>query len=68
MRENRRLGQNRRSLALQEHMFLRHLSLSEWIEHEIVLPYDMDVERLMQDMTVFDTSVVNIADAPRALA
>jgi hypothetical protein len=67
-RENHRLGQNRRSLILQERMFFRNLPLSNWVEHEIVLQDGMDVERLMQDMTVFDTSVVNIGDARRALA
>jgi hypothetical protein len=68
IRENRRLGQNRRSLILQERMFFRNLPLSDWIEHEIVLQDGMDVQRLLQDMTVFDTSVVSIADARRALA
>jgi hypothetical protein len=67
-REDRRLGQNRRSLILQERMFFRNLPLSNWIEHEIVLQDGTDVERLMQEMTVFDTSVVNIADGRRALA
>src|SRR5262249_2633259 len=68
IRENRRLGQNRRSLILQERMFFRNLPLSDWIEHEIVLEDGMDVQRMMQDMTVFDTSVVSITDARRALA
>ncbi len=62
MKENRRLAQNRRSLVLQERMFFRNLPLSDWIEHEITLQDGMDVERLVQDMTVFDTSVVNIAE------
>jgi hypothetical protein len=66
--ENRRQGHNRRSLVLQERMFFRNLPLSDWIEHEIVLQDGMDVERLMQDMTVFDANVVNIADARSALA
>jgi hypothetical protein len=66
--ENRRLEQNRRSLVLQERMFFRNLPLSDWIEHEITLQDGMDLERVMQDMTVFDASVVNIADARRALA
>jgi hypothetical protein len=66
--ENRRLGQHRRSLILQERMFFRNLPLSDWIEHEIAIQDGMDVERLMQDMTVFDASIVNIADARRALA
>jgi hypothetical protein len=62
MKENRRLAQNRRSLVLQERMFFRNLPLSDWIEHEIALQDGADVERLVQDMTVFDTSVVNIAE------
>jgi hypothetical protein len=64
-KENRLLTQNRRSLVLQERMFFRNLPLSDWIEHEILLQDGMDVERLVQDMTVFDKSVVNIADLRR---
>lgn len=64
-RENRLLMQNRRSLVLQERMFFRNLPLSDWIEHEIMLEDGMDVNRLVQDMTVFDKSVVNIADLRR---
>jgi len=67
-RENRLLLQNRRSLILQERMFFRNIPLSDWIEHEIPLEDGMDVERLVQDMTVFDKSVVNIADIPRRKA
>ena len=43
-------------------MFFRNLPLSDWIEHEIVLEEGMDVNQLVQQMTVFDKSVVNIAD------
>ena len=64
-RENHLLLQNRKSLVLQERMFFRHLPLSDWIEHEIVLEEGMDVQRILQNMTVFDKSVVNIADIPR---
>jgi len=70
-RENRLAAQNRKSLVLQERMFFRNLPLSDWIEHEIVLEDGMDVNRMVQDMTVFDKSVVNIADLrlpKRALA
>jgi hypothetical protein len=61
-RENRLLTQNRKSLVLQERIFFRNLPLSDWIEHEITLDDGMDVDRLVQDMTVFDRSVVSIAD------
>ena len=64
-KENRLLLQNRKSLILQERMFFRNIPLSDWIEHEIVLDENADVERLAQDMTIFDKSVVSIADIPR---
>jgi hypothetical protein len=64
-RENRMLLQNRRSLVLQERMYFRNIPLSDWIEHEIMIDDASDVERLVQDMTIFDKSVVNIADIPR---
>lgn len=64
-RENRLLMHNRKSLVLQERMYFRNLPLSDWIEHEIVVEDGADVDRLVQDMTVFDKAVVSIADIPR---
>ncbi len=64
-RENRLLLHNRRSVVLQERMCFRNLPLSDWIEHEIPLNDGVEVERLVQDMTVFDKTVVNIAEVPR---
>lgn len=65
MRENRMLLHNRKSLVLQERMYFRNIPLSDWIEHEIVMDDSADVDRLVQDMTVFDKAVVSIADIPR---
>jgi hypothetical protein len=67
-RENRLLMQSRKSLVLQERMYFRNIPLSEWIEHEIMLDEGADVDRLVQDMTVFDKGVVSIADVPRRKA
>jgi len=64
-RENRLLMNNRKSLILQERMYFRNIPLSDWIEHEIMLDEGADVDRLVQDMTVFDNAVVSIADVPR---
>jgi hypothetical protein len=64
-RENRMLMHNRKSLVLQERMYFRNIPLSDWIEHEITLDDGADVDRLVQDMTVFDKGVVNIAELPR---
>jgi hypothetical protein len=64
-RESRLLMQSRKSLVLQERMYFRNIPLSDWIEHEIVMDDGADVERLVRDMTIFDNSVVNIADIPR---
>jgi hypothetical protein len=64
-RENRLLLHNRKSLVLQERMYFRNIPLSDWIEHEIQLDDGADVDRLVQDMTVFEKAVVSIADIPR---
>jgi hypothetical protein len=64
-RENRMLTPARKSLVLQERMFFRNIPLSDWIEHEILLEDGADVNRLVRDMTIFDNSVVSIADLPR---
>jgi hypothetical protein len=64
-RENRMLMQTRKSLILQERMYFRNIPLSDWIEHEITVEEGADVGRLVQDMTIFDKSVVAI-DTPHA--
>jgi hypothetical protein len=64
-RENRMLMNSRKSLILQERMYFRNIPLSDWIEHEITLDDAADVNRLVQDMTVFDKAVVSITDPPR---
>jgi hypothetical protein len=64
-RENRMLMNSRKSLVLQERMYFRNIPLSDWIEHEIMLDDGSDVDRLVQDMTVFDKAVLNIAEMPR---
>jgi hypothetical protein len=63
-RENRLLMHKRRILVLQERMYFRNIPLSDWIEHEVVLDEAADVDRLVQDMTIFDREVVSIAEAP----
>ena len=65
-RENRLLMHNRRSLVLQERMYFRNIPLSDWIEHEIVMDEGADVQRMVQDMTIFDREVVSITEMPRA--
>jgi hypothetical protein len=65
-RENKMLLHNRKSLVLQERMYFRNIPLSDWIEHEIAMDEGADTGRLVQDMTIFDRSVISIADAQRA--
>src|SRR5215467_5901488 len=62
-KENRLLTHSKKSLVLQERMFFRGIPLSDWIEHEITLEDGADVNRLVQDMTIFDRSVVSIDEA-----
>jgi hypothetical protein len=65
-RENRLLMHNRRCLVLQERIYFRNIPLSDWIEHEVVMDENADVERMVQDMTIFDREVVSIAEAPHS--
>jgi hypothetical protein len=67
-RENRLLTHSRHTLVLQERMFFRNIPLSDWIEHEITLDDHADVNRIVQDMTVFDRTMVNITEMPRRKA
>jgi|SRR5947209_14211227 len=64
-RESHMLMNNHKSLVLQERMCFRNIPLSDWIEHEIMMENGADTGRLVQDMTVFDKSVVSIADGQR---
>jgi hypothetical protein len=64
-RENKLLLHNRKTLVLQERIFFRNIPLSDWIEHEIVVSDDADMNQLVQDMTVFDRQVVSIAEIQR---
>jgi hypothetical protein len=65
-RENRLLTQNQKSLILQERMYFRNIPLSDWIEHEVAIEDGADVSRLVQDMTVFEKSVISITDGSQA--
>ncbi len=64
-RENRLLSGSRKSLVMQERMYFRNIPLSDWIEHEIVVENGADMDRLVQDMTVFDKAVVSINEVQR---
>jgi hypothetical protein len=64
-RDNRLLLGNRKSLVLQERMYFRNIPLSDWVEHEIVMDEGADINRLVQDMTIFDKEVVSISEIPR---
>lgn len=66
-RENRRLAQPRKSLVLQERMYFRNIPLSDWIEHEIVVNDDADLEQLIEDMTVFEKPKLNVANGGRQM-
>jgi hypothetical protein len=66
-RENRRLAQPRKSLVLQERMYFRNIPLSDWIEHEIVVNDDADLEQLIENMTVFEKPKLNVANGGRQM-
>jgi hypothetical protein len=48
-------------------MFFRGIPLSDWIEHEMLVDEGVDVDRMVRDMTIFDSGVVSIAEAQRPM-
>src|SRR6185295_12658976 len=66
-RENRMLMHNRKSLVLQERMYFRNIPLSDWVEHEVTMEDGANMNQLVQDMTIFDKGVVNIAEGQRPI-
>ncbi|MCC6857571.1 MAG: hypothetical protein IT158_03365 [Bryobacterales bacterium] len=56
VREHRVLFMNRRSVVLQERLFFRNIPLSNWIEHEILLEEDTDLDRLLKSVRAFGGS------------
>ena len=66
-RDDRRLPQARRCLVLQERMLFRGIPLSDWVEHEMVVDEGVDVDRMVRDMTIFDSGVVSIAEVQRPM-
>lgn len=53
MRENKSQFHNRKSMVLQERLYFRNIPLSTWVEHEMTVEEDGDVQKLAKAASFF---------------
>lgn len=54
-RENKSLAARQKSMVLQERLYFRNIPLSNWVEHEMVVEEEGDIQHLAKGMSVFST-------------
>jgi len=54
-RENKALTARKKSMVLQERLYFRNIPLSNWVEHEMVVEEDGDIQHLAKGCSVFTT-------------
>ena len=54
-RENKSLAARQKSMILQERLYFRNIPLSNWVEHEMVVEEDGDIQHLAKGLSVFST-------------
>src|SRR5258706_3946652 len=59
VRENKSLNSSKRSMVMQERLFFRNISLSNWIEHEMVVEEGNNLDQLPATESAFSTPALN---------
>lgn len=54
-RENKSQATRQKSMVLQERLYFRNIPLSNWVEHEMVVEADGDVQRIAKGRSIFST-------------
>src|SRR6266852_2159567 len=54
VRENRSLAAQRKSMVMRERLFFRNIPLSNWVEHELLMEENTDIQSLAQGCSVFN--------------
>jgi hypothetical protein len=54
-RENKSLAARQKSMVLQERLYFRNLPLSNWVEHEMVVEEEGDVQTIAKGRSIFST-------------
>ena len=57
-RENKLEAGRQKSMVLQERLYFRNLPLSNWVEHEMVVEQDGDMQHIAQGRSVFTTKAL----------
>jgi hypothetical protein len=54
-RENKSLDTRQKSMVLQERLYFRNIPLSSWVEHEMVVEQDTDLQHVAKGCSIFST-------------
>jgi hypothetical protein len=54
-RENKSQSARQKSMVLQERLYFRNIPLSNWVEHEMVVEEDGDMQQIARGRSIFTT-------------
>lgn len=54
-RENKSVAARQKSMVMQERLYFRNIPLSNWVEHEMVVEEDSDVQHIAKGCSIFST-------------
>ncbi len=57
-RENKSIAARQKSMVLQERLYFRNLPLSNWVEHEMVVEEEGDIQTIAKGRSVFSTKAL----------
>ena len=57
-RENKTVAARQKSMVLQERLYFRNLPLSNWVEHEMVVEEEGDIQTIAKGRSVFSTKAL----------
>lgn len=74
-RENKSISSQRKAMILQERLYFRNIPLSNWVEHEMIVEDNDEVEQLARGRSVFnspkmipdDGAVIRMPPPPAAM-
>jgi hypothetical protein len=65
-REQKIRSMTRKMLVRQERIFFRNIPLSTWVEQEMSLENGADIDKMIQSMSIFGSSLLEQSESPDA--
>ncbi len=63
LRETKSLFSNRKAMVLQERLYFRNIPLSNWVEHEMTVEENGDLNQLAKACSIFSSRALNLEPA-----